>query len=156
MTETDKAREIAENPDRVGAFLQQTVATREPSGHPANCLGYARKTRQGIPGGSCSPSIASVHGGPLQPPQPFCLGISQPGRYPDIMAMTRAKAVAARNLQAASLEIQTDFHLPLKYKPERSVAATGTLPTVVVAALARHIGRQKTTLRHLRIVTRTG
>jgi glucosamine--fructose-6-phosphate aminotransferase (isomerizing) len=154
MTETHLPREIAKPPNRICALLKQN-AMRERSGHPANYLRYARKTCQSIPGGSFGPSIVLVHDGPLQPLQPVCVGISQPGRYPDIMAMTRAKALAARNLQAASLATQADFSLSLKHKPQRSVAATKSFLTHVVAALAGLHGLQQNPPRHLRTVTGT-
>lgn len=162
MTETHMAREIAEIPDRVRELLTRNAATlddigaalrahdpqlvtsvaRGSSDHAATYLKYACEILIGVPVASVGPSVASVYGVPLRLPRTLCVGISQSGKSPDIVAMTGAsasagaKTLAITNHPEAPLGATADFCLPLGCGPEQSVAATKTFVTSVVAALA--------------------
>ncbi|SUZ32699.1 Glutamine--fructose-6-phosphate aminotransferase [isomerizing] [Roseibaca ekhonensis] len=162
MTETHMAREIAEIPDRVREMLTCNAATlddigaalrahdpqlvtsvaRGSSDHAATYMKYACEILTGVPVASVGPSVASVYGVPLRLPRTLCVGISQSGKSPDIVAMTRAsasagaKTLAITNHPEAPLGATADFCLPLGCGPEQSVAATKTFVTSVVAALA--------------------
>lgn len=162
MTQTHMAREIAEIPGLVESLLRHnkntladigramraldpqllTTVARGSSDHAATYLKYACEILTGVPVGSVGPSVASVYGAKLRLPRTVSVGISQSGRSPDIVTMTRASAsagattLAITNHPDAPLGADADFCLPLGCGPEQSVAATKTFVTSVVAALA--------------------
>lgn len=162
MTETHMAREIREIPALTARFLAEgrpaleataqalraldpqlvlTVA-RGSSDHAATYLKYAIELAAGVPVASIGPSVASVYGAQLRLPRSLCIGISQSGQSPDIVAMTRnardggALALAITNHPASPLAEVAQHTLALQTGPERSVAATKTFVASIVAGLA--------------------
>jgi len=118
-----------------------TVA-RGSSDHAATYLKYAAELVAGVPVASVGPSVASVYGRRLRLDGSACVGISQSGQSPDIVEMMRsagaggALTVAITNAAASPLAAASDCTLALEVGPERSVAATKTFVTSVLAALA--------------------
>ncbi|MEY4696166.1 MAG: hypothetical protein RIT14_594, partial [Pseudomonadota bacterium] len=118
-----------------------TVA-RGSSDHAATYLKYVAELLAGVPVASVGPSVASVYGRPLRLAGAACIGISQSGRSPDIVEMMRAAgaggalSIAITN-DANSPMAQASAHcLPLQAGVERSVAATKTFVTSVLAGIA--------------------
>jgi glucosamine--fructose-6-phosphate aminotransferase (isomerizing) len=117
-----------------------TVA-RGSSDHAATFLSYATQLMTGLPVASLAPSVVSVYGRGLRLGQGALLAISQSGQSPDIVQTARA-AVAGG---AVSVALTNDLGSPLAGAvrhpvdicagAERSVAATKTFVTSVVAGL---------------------
>lgn len=118
-----------------------TVA-RGSSDHAATYLQYATELVAGVPVASVGPSIASIYGRRLRLGGAACIGISQSGQSPDIVAMLAeagrggAVTVAITNVAEAPLARAAGHALVLGAGPERSVAATKSFVASVVAALA--------------------
>lgn len=118
-----------------------TVA-RGSSDHAATYLKYVAELLTGVPVASVGPSIASIYGRTLRLDGGACVGISQSGKSPDIVEMLAAAArggalsVAITNDAASPMAGAATHTLPLEAGPERSVAATKTFVTSVLAALA--------------------
>jgi glucosamine--fructose-6-phosphate aminotransferase (isomerizing) len=118
-----------------------TVA-RGSSDHAATYLKYAVELVAGVPVASVGPSIASIYGRALKLDGAACLGISQSGKSPDIVEMMKsaraggALTVALTNVADSPMAAACDHSLPLRAGVERSVAATKTFITSVLAALA--------------------
>ena len=162
MTETHMAREVAEIAEAAARFLDRSriavvaaaaalrrqdpslvvTVARGSSDHAATYLKYAIELEAGIPVASVGPSIASIYRRPLKLSGAACIGISQSGRSPDIVEMMRsageggALSIAVTN-HADSPMAQASAHcLPLQAGEERSVAATKTFITSVLAGLS--------------------
>lgn len=162
MTQSHMAREVAEIPQAAARFLSdarpalldaaQALRARDPglivtvargsSDHAATYLKYVAELLAGVPVASVGPSVASVYGRPLRLAGAACIGISQSGRSPDIVEMMRAAgaggalSIAITN-DANSPMAQASAHcLPLQAGVERSVAATKTFVTSVLAGIA--------------------
>lgn len=145
------ARFLAENDAllaRIGARLRDldpglivTVA-RGSSDHAATYLKYAVELTAGVPVASVGPSVASVYARPLRLKGSACIGISQSGSSPDIVAMMQAArdagalTLAVTNTPGAAITRAAEFCLPLSAGAESSVAATKTFAASVVAGLA--------------------
>jgi glucosamine--fructose-6-phosphate aminotransferase (isomerizing) len=118
-----------------------TVA-RGSSDHAATYLKYAIELEAGVPVASVGPSVASIYGRRLKLAGAACIGVSQSGQSPDIVAMMEgardggALTVAITNDPAAPLAAASDHALALHAGPERSVAATKTFVVSVLAGLA--------------------
>jgi glucosamine--fructose-6-phosphate aminotransferase (isomerizing) len=109
-----------------------TVA-RGSSDHAATYLKYGAELLAGVPVASVGPSVASIYGKRLRLAGAACIGISQSGKSPDIVEMMRS----ARSGGALALAITNAADSPLAAAgPERSVAATKTFVTSVLAVLA--------------------
>jgi len=121
--------------------LLVTVA-RGSSDHAATYLKYAVELAAGLPVASVGPSIASIYGKRLRLGGAACIGISQSGRSPDIVAMMTgareggALTLAIVNDAASPLAEAADHPLALQAGPERSVAATKSFVVSVMAGLA--------------------
>lgn len=162
MTQSHMAREVAEIPQAAARHLELartatltaaadlaaldpglvvTVA-RGSSDHAAGYLKYAIELLAGIPVASVGPSIASVYGRALRMKGAACIGISQSGQSPDIVAMMRAardggaRAVAITNDAASPMATAANHTLALHAGPEQSVAATKTFVLSVLAGLS--------------------
>ncbi|SDE23021.1 glucosamine--fructose-6-phosphate aminotransferase (isomerizing) [Paracoccus isoporae] len=162
MTQSHMAREVAEIPDAVARFLDQsrdavgraaeglrardpavlTTVARGSSDHAATYLKYAIELQAGIPVASVGPSVASIYKRPLRLERAGCIGISQSGQSPDIVDMIRAAgdggalSIAITN-HADSPMAQSSAHcLALHAGEEKSVAATKTFVNSVVAGLS--------------------
>ena len=163
MTElTLMRREIEEIPEAVARLLAQTEAllasaghalkrknpavivtiARGSSDHAANFLKYAIELTAGIPVASIGPSIVSIYGRELKLDRAAAIAISQSGKSPDIVAMTEAArragalSFAITNTPGSPLAAAADFTIDLHAGAERSVAATKTFVSSVVAGLA--------------------
>ena len=162
MTDTHMAREIREIPALTARFLTESrpaleatakalqaldpqlvlTVARGSSDHAATYLKYAIELAAGVPVASIGPSVASVYGAQLRLPRSLCIGISQSGQSPDIVAMTRnardggALALAITNHPASPLAEVAQHTLALQTGPEQSVAATKTFVASILAGLA--------------------
>jgi glucosamine--fructose-6-phosphate aminotransferase (isomerizing) len=121
--------------------LLVTVA-RGSSDHAATYLKYAVELLAGVPVASVGPSVASIYGRRLRLDGAVCVGISQSGQSPDIVEMMAgageggALTVAITNEAGSPMAGACDHTLALQAGAERSVAATKTFVTSVLAALA--------------------
>ena len=162
MTQTHMAREVAEIPAATQRFLTNSASAvhaaaaamraadprlivtvaRGSSDHAATYLKYAVELLAGIPVASVGPSVASIYRRPLHLKGAACIGISQSGKSPDIVAMTEAAraggalTLAITNVADAPMARAAAHCLPLAAGNELSVAATKTFINSVVAGLA--------------------
>jgi glucosamine--fructose-6-phosphate aminotransferase (isomerizing) len=120
--------------------LLATVA-RGSSDHAALFLGYATQLLAGLPVASLAPSVTSVYNRPLRLDRAAVVTVSQSGKSPDIVNAARAAVqagavtVALTNDLASPLAQAVAHPLDICAGPERSVAATKTFVTSVVAGL---------------------
>jgi glutamine---fructose-6-phosphate transaminase (isomerizing) len=155
-------QEIEEIPDAVARFLAasegllasagQALKRRNPavvvtiargsSDHAAAFLKYAIELTVGVPVASLGPSIVSIYGRTLRLERAAAISISQSGRSPDIVTLAEtarqggALSLALTNTADSPLGAAADFTIDLKAGPERSVAATKSFVSSVVAGLA--------------------
>jgi glucosamine--fructose-6-phosphate aminotransferase (isomerizing) len=132
-----KAAQAARDTDP--AFIV-TIA-RGSSDHVCTYLKYASELLLGIPVASIGPSVASIYKAPLKLNNSLSISVSQSGKSPDIVEMTRATrrdgalAVAITNEPASPLAETSDHRLDIHAGAELSVAATKTFVTSAVAGL---------------------
>lgn len=125
----------------VDPALVVTVA-RGSSDHACTYLKYAVELTLGLPVASIGPSIASIYGKDLKLDRAAAIAISQSGKSPDIVGMAQsarrsgATTVAITNTMGSPLAETSDFTIDLHAGVEKSVAATKTFVTSVVAGLA--------------------
>ncbi|WP_068109411.1 SIS domain-containing protein [Tropicimonas marinistellae] len=161
IPETQMRREIREIPAAVERLMSKgrpaiedaarAAAARNPafaitiargsSDHACTYLKYASELLLGLPVASVGPSIASIYDAHLRLQQSLCIAVSQSGKSPDIVELARM----ARFDGAISMAITNNRHSPLAEScshtldicagPERSVAATKTFVTSIVAGL---------------------
>ena len=118
------------------------TSARGSSDHAATFLKYAVETSLGLPVASVGPSVASIYGSQLRLPGGAVFSISQSGRSPDIVALQAnaqrggALAVALVNQADSPLATSADIVIPLHAGEEKSVAATKSFVTSIVAAAA--------------------
>lgn len=162
MTLTNMAKEVAEIPEAAARFLGRSSApvlsaakamreadpsllvtiARGSSDHAATYMKYAAELLAGIPVASVGPSVASVYGRQLRLAGAGCIGISQSGRSPDIVAMMQAArnggalTLALTNYEDSPMGLAVSHCLGLQAGPENSVAATKTFVNSVLACLA--------------------
>ena len=116
-------------------------AARGSSDHACTYLKYASELLLGLPMASVGPSVASVYGAELKAAGALCLSVSQSGQSPDIVQLTKsarasgASTVAITNDPTSPLALAAEAALPLHAGPERSVAATKTFVTSLVAGM---------------------
>ena len=159
--ETQMRREILEIPTAVARLLNQggdeigragaalraldpavviTVA-RGSSDHVACYFKYAAELLLGVPVASVGPSVASIYRRKLNLSGAACLSVSQSGKSPDIVEMSRmaqasgALSLAITNDVSSPLAQFSDHALDLHAGPEISVAATKTFVNSAVSAL---------------------
>lgn len=161
VSPTKMAEEIREIPEAVERLLThgqdavQTAATaathldprlhlsvaRGSSDHVCTFLKYVSELLLRRPMASVGPSVKSIYGTDLLSQGALCLAVSQSGRSPDIVGMTRSLraggglTVAITNEVASPLAEAAEITLPLHAGPEVSVAATKTFVTSMVAGL---------------------
>ena len=159
--ETQMRREVQEIPDAVERLLTNRAnnvrraaealrevnpaymisVARGSSDHVATYLKYASELLSGTPIASVGPSIASVYQRKLNVAGAACLSVSQSGKSPDIVEMTRmaqtsgALSIAMTNDAASPLAQVSDHTLFLDAGPELSVAATKTFVNSAVVGL---------------------
>lgn len=162
MTQSFMATEVAEIPQAAARFLDLSrdavkdaasalraadpalfvTVARGSSDHAATYFKYAAELLAGVPVASVGPSVASIYGRPLKLSHAACVGISQSGRSPDIVEMMRAAGaggavtIAITNFADAPMAEASAHCLALQAGVERSVAATKTFVTSVLAALS--------------------
>lgn len=160
--QTYMRREVDEIPSVVATFLEHSSASldtaaarlrdvdpamlvtvaRGSSDHAASYLKYAAELTIGIPVASIGPSIASIYGKDLKLGRAGAIAISQSGKSPDIVGMAEsarrsgAVTIAITNTADSPLASTSDVTIDLHAGPEKSVAATKTFVTSVVAGLA--------------------
>lgn len=160
--QTHMRQEIEQIPDVVANFLGQSagaiasaaaslreknpvmVATvaRGSSDHACSYLKYAIELTLGLPVASVGPSIASIYGRDLKLDRCAAIAISQSGKSPDIVGMAQsarrsgATSIAITNTAGSPLAEVSDFTIDLHAGVEKSVAATKTFVTSIVAGLA--------------------
>jgi len=121
--------------------LVVTVA-RGSSDHASAYLKYAIELTMGVPVASVGPSIASIYGRDLKLGKAAAIAISQSGKSPDIVGMAQsarrsgATTIAITNTPDSPLAGASDVTIDLHAGLEKSVAATKTFVTSVVAGLA--------------------
>lgn len=161
-TQTHMRREIDEIPQVVQTFLAASgpvldeaarrlrevdpalvvTVARGSSDHAATYLKYAIELTLGLPVASVGPSIASIYGRDLKLTRAAAIAISQSGKSPDIVGMAQsvrrsgATTIAITNTAGSPLAKVSDFTVDLHAGLEKSVAATKTFVTSVVAGLA--------------------
>lgn len=163
MTATTFMRqEIEEIPAAVARFLAgsgaalarggEALRARDPativtiargsSDQAASFLKYAIELTAGVPVASIGPSIVSIYGRRLKLDRCASIAISQSGRSPDIVALAQsvrgsgAVGFALTNTPLSPLADASDYTIDLLAGPERSVAATKSFVSSVVAGLA--------------------
>lgn len=162
MSQTNMAREVREIPAACARFLDLSAPAvsaaaialraadpgllvtiaRGSSDHAATYLKYAVELLAGVPVASVGPSVASVYGRQLRLSGAACVGISQSGKSPDIVAMMQsarlggALTIALTNQETSPMAETVAHPIALNAGPETSVAATKTFVNSVVAALA--------------------
>mgnify|MGYP002137512775 CR=1 FL=1 len=137
-TQTRMAREVAEIPEAAQRFLDGSgaalkaaaqalrqadpvlIATiaRGSSDHAATYLKYAIELLAGVPVASVGPSVASVYGRHLRLSGAACIGISQSGKSPDIVAMMES----ARSTGALTLALTNQADSPMAAAVEHPLA----------------------------------
>lgn len=131
------AADVARNGDM--RFMMSVA--RGSSDHACTYLKYASELLLGLPMASVGPSVASVYGAELKAAGALCLSVSQSGKSPDIVRLTQsaraagASTVAITNDPTSPLAEAAAATLELHAGPERSVAATKTFVTSLVAGL---------------------
>lgn len=162
MSQSNMAREVAEIPQAAARFLAESsdavakaaaalrsadpgllvTIARGSSDHAATYLKYAVELLAGVPVASVGPSVASVYGRQLRLSGAACVGISQSGKSPDIVAMMQAAraggalTLAFTNDAASPMAGAVAHPIGLNAGPETSVAATKTFVNSVLAGLA--------------------
>jgi glucosamine--fructose-6-phosphate aminotransferase (isomerizing) len=118
------------------------TSARGSSDHASGYFKYLAEIGLGIPCASVGASVVSIYGGTLQVKGGVALTLSQSGQSPDIVAV-QAAARAAGALTVAMVNVadspaarNADIFLPLCAGPERSVAATKSFITSLVASAA--------------------
>ncbi len=115
---------------------------RGSSDHVTAFLKYSCELTAGIPVASLGPSVASIYGVNLKLGSAATLSISQSGKSPDIVSMTKAAresgalTIAITNVFNSDLAHVSDLPIDILAGPERSVAATKSFVSSAVAGLA--------------------
>ena len=159
---TYMAKEIREAPEVVSRFLSRNrpalealgaqlrdkpprailTSARGSSDNAAAYLKYTCEIATGVPVASVGASVVSVYGAKLHVSGCLAITISQSGQSPDIVALQAAAkqagalTVAIVNVEDSPVARQADICLPLHAGTERSVAATKTFITSLVAVAA--------------------
>lgn len=114
---------------------------RGSSDHAATYLKYASELLLRKPMASVGPSIKSVYGVDLDCASAVSISISQSGMSPDIVSLTRSlserggTSIAITNNENSDLAGVAQCVVPIYAGTERSVAATKTFVTSIVAGL---------------------
>jgi len=159
--DTKMRREVAEIPQALERLLTEggaavraaarEIVARDPaffvtvargsSDHACTYFKYAAELLAGLPVASVGPSVASIYKVKLKVGGAVCLSVSQSGRSPDIVDLTRAArtggayTVAVTNDAGSPLAAAADATLDIHAGPELSVAATKTFVTSALAGL---------------------
>jgi len=118
-----------------------TIA-RGSSDHASAFLKYAIELTAGVPVASIGPSITSIYKRELKLVGCAAISISQSGKSPDIVAMAQsarrsgAYTIALTNTAGSPLALAANAAIDLAAGPEKSVAATKSFVSSIVAGLA--------------------
>jgi glucosamine--fructose-6-phosphate aminotransferase (isomerizing) len=118
-----------------------TIA-RGSSDHASAFIKYAIELTAGVPVASIGPSVMSVYGRELKLERCAAISFSQSGKSPDIVALAQsakrngALGIAFSNTPGSPLAQAADLAVDLRAGPEKSVAATKSFVSSVVAGLA--------------------
>ncbi|MFT8242937.1 SIS domain-containing protein [Roseomonas sp. BN140053] len=137
------AAALAELGARLRAAPPPVVVTgaRGSSDHACTFGKHLIETELGCPVASVGPSVASVYGRPLLLRGALFVAVSQSGRSPDLLELTRAArrggalVLGMVNDLDSPLPELCDAVLPLAAGPERSVAATKSCLAAMAAFL---------------------
>jgi glucosamine--fructose-6-phosphate aminotransferase (isomerizing) len=155
------AAEIDEIPDRVERLLQDgeeavaaaaaavraarpawaTIVGRGTSDHAGIHARYLLEGRCGLPTGMAAPSVGTVYRSSLAWTGGLVIAVSQSGQGPDVIdVVERARAggaltIAVSNEPSSPLALAAEHVLACHAGPERSVAATKTYVTQLVALM---------------------
>ncbi|MEO0387995.1 MAG: SIS domain-containing protein [Pseudomonadota bacterium] len=144
------ARLLSEGPGPIQTAVQRAKAAdpryfvsvaRGSSDHAATYLKYASELLLRKPMASVGPSVRSIYGVELDCTATVGFSVSQSGMSPDIVRMTEAigqggaMTIAITNDAASDLARVATCVVPIFAGPERSVAATKTFVTSLVAGL---------------------
>ena len=127
---------------RVLSPVMVATIARGSSDHASAFLKYAIELVAGVPVASIGPSIMSIYGRELKLDRCAAISISQSGKSPDIVAMAQsarrngARVVALTNTPDSPLALSADIAVDLNAGTERSVAATKSFVSSVVAGLS--------------------
>lgn len=140
---------LAEDAAPLVAELGRAIARRRPrfavlaargsSDHAAIYGKYLLETEVGLVASLAAPSVYSLYGRSPDVRDALAIGISQSGQSPDIVAAIEgarragALALAVTNDEASPLARVADLVLPLRVGPERSIAATKTFTSELLA-----------------------
>ncbi|MEQ1771819.1 MAG: SIS domain-containing protein [Devosia sp.] len=125
---------------RIRPPMIATIA-RGSSDHAASFLKYAIELTAGIPVASIGPSVMSIYGRELHLDHCAAIAISQSGKSPDIVTMLQsarrngAMTLALTNTPDSPLAAAAEHSIDLRAGAERSVAATKSFVSSVVAGL---------------------
>jgi glucosamine--fructose-6-phosphate aminotransferase (isomerizing) len=142
LTQSESALDAAAAALRKRDPLLVATIARGSSDHACTYLKYAIELTLGLPVASIGPSIASIYGKDLRLDRAATIAISQSGKSPDIVGMAQsarrsgATTIAITNTAGSPLAEASDFTIHLEAGLEKSVAATKTFVTSVVAGLA--------------------
>lgn len=118
------------------------TSARGSSDHAAGYFKYLVEITTGVPCASIGASVVSVYGAKLRANDCLAVTISQSGKSPDIVALQEAAKVAGAfsvaivNTENSPAALSADICLPLHAGPEKSVAATKSFITSLVAGAA--------------------
>ena len=118
-----------------------TTVARGSSDHASAYLKYAIELSAGIPVASIGPSISSIYNTKLNLKNAVNISISQSGKSPDIVDLTKtageggALNIAITNVATSPLAQESAHTLDIQAGLEKSVAATKTFVTSIVAGL---------------------
>jgi glucosamine--fructose-6-phosphate aminotransferase (isomerizing) len=118
------------------------TCARGSSDHAATYGKYLIETQIGVPVASAAPSVASRYDSPLHAAGALCIATSQSGRSPDLLITVDAyrkagaRAVVMVNDTLSPLAARADLLIPLCAGVERSVAATKSCISAMVAHAA--------------------
>src|SRR5690606_11480847 len=142
LTQGDGVLDAAAAALRAQDPLVVATVARGSSDHACAYLKYAIELTLGLPVASIGPSIASIYGKDLRLDRAATIAASQSGKSPDIAGMTQsarrsgATTIAITNTAGSPLAATADFTIDPHAGPAKSVAATKTFVTSVVAGLA--------------------
>ncbi|HET9851966.1 MAG TPA: SIS domain-containing protein [Candidatus Limnocylindrales bacterium] len=115
------------------------IAARGTSDHAAIYAQYVLGVRNGLSVGLATPSVVSLYGAAPRMARSLVIGISQSGASPDVVSVVAAArragapTLAITNEPSSPLAAEAELLLDLAAGPERSVAATKTYTTSLLA-----------------------
>lgn len=116
-----------------------TVAARGTSDHAGIYGKYLLETYAGLPVGLAAPSVTSMYEGAIDFSAGLVIGISQSGEAKDVLAVLKAAkksgavTVGITNFVDSPVAKEADFHLWCHAGLEKSVAATKTFTSQMMA-----------------------